>query len=180
MTIDLAQIPAERLALLDTAMLAHGSHPPGTGGPDCQHCARELIYEVVTGVHADRTPLGATTLIAILPSLNDGPWRDDAHRTEVMRPYLRKMLVLDPAKDEQRIYAVIDHVLRDVMPDICDALKLDKHGSALRDLAPIIDRKSALAALAARDVRAALAALAARSASWERSVRAVLDRICAI
>ncbi len=201
--IDLTTIPDERLALLDTAILYHGPHG-GSGGPDCQHCARELLYEVVTGKHADATPPGCTLLMAILPQMNDGPWRDDAHRTKIMRPYLRKMLLLDPAQDKARVYAMIDHVYRTVMPDICDALKLDKHGSALRDLAPIINSKTALDALAALDAldaraaldalaaRAALAALAAldaldaidaldaRSAAWERGVTAVLDRICAI
>ena len=136
-------IPAERLALLDTATLYNGSHGGGTGGPDCKHCGRELIHEVVTGIHADATPPGCTVLINILPSLNDGPWFDDAQRTTVMRPYLKKMLALDPAKDEQRIYALIDYVYHKALPDICDALKLDKHATALRDLAPIIDRHSA-------------------------------------
>src|SRR3990167_8015623 len=148
MTSDLATIPADRLALLDTATLYHGSHHGG-GGPDCKHCARELLMEIVTGRHEDATPPGCTMLMVVLPHLNDGPWRDDAHRTEVMRPYLKKMLLLDPTKDEQRVYAVIDLVYRTTLPDICDALKLDKHGSALRDLAPIVDCQSALAARAA-------------------------------
>lgn len=41
MPIDLTTIPAERLAMLDTATLYHGSHT-GQGGPDCKHCAREF------------------------------------------------------------------------------------------------------------------------------------------
>jgi len=80
-------IPLERLELLDRLTLYNGSHHGGSGGPDCQHCARELLHEVVTGEHADRTPPGVTAFASILPGLNDGPWRDDVHRTEVMRPY---------------------------------------------------------------------------------------------
>ena len=178
MPIDLSTIPAERLALLDTAMLYGGSHQGG--GPDCQHCARELVYEVVTGEHADATPPGCTELMCILPRLNDGPWRDDEQRTRVMRPYLRRMLLLDPAHDEQRIYAVIDHVYRSVLPDVCDALKLDKHSSALRDLAPIVDRPSARAARAALDALAALAARAALAALAALDARAALDALDAL
>ena len=174
MKLNLDTIPPERLALLDSAQLYQGSHE-GRGGPDCKHCARELLHEVVTGVHADATPPGCSVMLSILPPINDGPWRDDAHRTEVIRPYLRKMLLLDPALDEKRTYALIDHVYRNVLPDVCDALKLDKHGSALRALAPIVDHQSALAALAAL---AASATLDARAASWERGVRIVLDLIC--
>ena len=186
--IDLTQIPRERLALLDTATIYNGSH--SGGGPNCKHCARELVHEVVTGKHADMTPPGCTIMLAILPQLNDGYWRDDAHRTEVMRPYLRKLLLLDPALDEKRVYALTDHVYCKALPDICDAVKLDKHGSALRDLAPIVDHKSALdacaalAALAALDARAVLAALddarAVRAESWEKGTREVLDLICSI
>ena len=57
--------------MLDNATLFNGSHGGGTGGPDCEHCARELLFEVVTGTHADSTPPGATLWIDILPSLND-------------------------------------------------------------------------------------------------------------
>ena len=188
MPLDLAAIPAERLALLDSATLFNGSHDGG-GGPDCRHCARELIHEVVTGTHADATPPGCTELMCLLPPLNDGPWRDDAHRTEVMRPYLRKMLLLDPANDEARFYAVIDHVWRTVVPDICDALELPEHGTALRTLAPIIDRASALAAvdalaavaaLAAVDALAAVAALDAVAALAAVAARAALDALDAL
>ena len=173
--IDLSTIPAERLALLDTAIIYKGPHSPK--GQNCKHCARELLHEVVTGQHADANPPGCTVLMEILPRLNDGSWRDDAHRTEVMRPYLRKMLSLDPIKDEQRIYAVIDHVYRSVLPDVCDALKLDKHGSTLRDLDPIMDHTSARDA---RDARDAIDARAALDALDGRAARAALDALAAI
>lgn len=116
--IDLSIIPTERLALLDTAMLYSGSHY-GTGGSDCKHCARELIHEVVTGRHADATPDGCSVLLSMLPQMNDGPWINDEARTNFFRPYFRKMLALDPAHDERRAYAIIDHVYRKMLPDIC-------------------------------------------------------------
>ena len=162
-------IPAERLALLDTALLYNGPHG-GSGGPGCQHCARELLYEVVTGEHKDATPPGCTEWAGILPGINDGPWRDDAHRTEVMRPYLRKFLPpafggLDPARDEARVYAVLDWCYRDALPAI-----------VVRDTA-----KGARAIDLARALDLALAQLARQSPeSWEKAVRALLDRICAI
>jgi hypothetical protein len=175
--IDLAAIPKERLALLDTATLYSGGHD-GTGGPDCQHCARELLHEIVTGVHRDATPPGCSVFLSILPGINDGPWRDDAHRTQVMRPYLRKMLLLDPAKDEQRLFAVIDHVYRKIMPEICDALKLDKHGSALRDLPAVIDVASTRKAT--KIFVPAIEAARARDRDLDRALARDLDRARAL
>jgi hypothetical protein len=60
--LDLTKIPTERLAMLDNMKLYGGSHGGGTGGPDCKHCARELLYEVVTGNHADEIPPGCSTM----------------------------------------------------------------------------------------------------------------------
>ena len=122
MSLDLATIPTERLALLDQATLFHGPHGGGTGGPDCKHCARELLHEVVTGKHADRTPPGLSIIVDMLPGMNDGPWRDDAHRTAVMRPYLTKILVLDPARDTDRVYALLDYICRDALSAFLDAV----------------------------------------------------------
>lgn len=190
MPVSLDTIPAERLALLDTALLYHGSHP--TGGPDCKHCARELLHEVVTGQHRDATPPGVTAFVSILPGLNDASgWRDDAHRTEVMRPYLRRLLALDPAHDEQRIYALADHAYRKVLPELCDASKLPDAAAALRALPPIIDRASAKAALVRALDRALILNLdrlrvlaldpdGGQATNWAQAVREVLDLVCGI
>ena len=169
-------IPAERLELLDKAVLFHGPHKGG-GGPDCKHCARELLHEVVTGEHADRTPPGVTAFVSILPGINDASgWRDDAHRTEVMRPYLRRMLALDPAQDQRRAYALLDHFYRVVLVDIFEKLDMNEQATALRALAPIIDRASAQAAA---DLALDLAP-EERQKAWETGVRETLDIICAI
>jgi hypothetical protein len=185
MTIDITLIPPERLAMLDTATLFHGSHGGGDGGPDCQHCARELAAEVVTGKHEDRRPAGISLVLDIMPTANDdGRWRDDEHRTAVLRPYLRKILLLDPAKDEARMYLLLDLACRKTMPDICDALKLNTHGSAFRDLAPIVDLKSAKVARAlaldldlalARDLARALALDLARALDLDLDLALALD-----
>jgi len=182
-------IPAERLALLDTATLYHGPHQ--SGGPDCRHCARELLHEVVTGTHADKTPPGVTAFVDILPGFNDAPgWRDDAHRTAVMRPYLKRFLALDPAPhDRKRVYALVDHAYRQVLPALCDTLNLPDEAAKLRaldldpaldlDLDPALDRALDLA-------RARALALAfARdpqdwAGAWEQAVREVLDMICSV
>lgn len=202
-------IPAERLALLDMAMLYHGSHQPG--GPDCRHCARELLHEVVTGEHADKTPPGVTAFVAILPGLNDAPgWRDDAHRTLTLRPYLKRFLELDPAHDTERVYALVDHAYRKVLPNLCDALQLPDEAAKLRALALIVDAQSVQAAITrartldltldldltrtlaptlAIDLTRALdrarapdRALAPedRAKAWEQAVREVLDLVCGI
>lgn len=134
-------IPEDRLAWLDTLTLYNGAHK-GAGGPDCQHGARELLYEVVTGMFADRNPPRATRFASILPSLNNGPWRDDAHRTEVLRPYLRKFLPLsfgglDPANDKVRVYALLDHSCHKTAPQLLELLGLTDEADTLRALGPI-------------------------------------------
>ncbi len=162
-------IPAERLALLDTALLYHGSHH-GSGGPDCKHCARELLHEVVTGKHRDATPPGVTLFVGVLPGLNDSPyWRDDTHRTVVMRPYLKRFLALDPAHDTERVYALVDHAYRKLLPDLCDALQLPDEAAKLRALAPIVDRETAEKARA-RDLARARALDLARDRALARDL----------
>lgn len=202
-------IPAARLALLDTALLYGGSH---RGGPDCRHCARELLHEIVTGEHRDAPPPGCTAWTEILPGLNDGPWRDDVHRTEVLRPYLPRFLPptlggLDPARDEARVYAVLDWCYRDALPEI---FELPNEAARFRALPEIVDRDTAGLALdlaidiglapaltinltLTRDrdldrdltlTRLVLArlilALAPSPETWERIVLSLLDRICAV
>jgi hypothetical protein len=182
-------IPAERLLLLDTALLFHGPHKGG--GPDCMHCALELLHEIVTGKHCDVTPPGVTRWAAILPKLNDGPWRDDQHRTEVMRPYLKKFLPpefggLDPANDVARIYPVLDYACRDVLPKLLDqgfkTKDMPLNIRTLRALAPIIDEATAFAASAAlSDLARTITALARTIINFDLSlVRALrLARVLA-
>jgi len=161
--INLTSIPAERLKMLDTATLYAGSHPQGD--PDCQHCARELLHEVVTGVHEDAAPPGATAMISMLPTLNDGPWRDDEHRTQVLRPYLRHLLVLDPANDLARAYAAADYAVRVIAAEVLECAGLQNDASEIRNLPEIVDRITANAAARAAS-KAAAAYAAATIAAW--------------
>lgn len=182
--IDLNAIPESRLAMLDNLKLYNGSHD-GTGGPDCKHCARELLYEVVTGYHKDATPPGCSVMIGILPTFNDGPWLNDDHRTEVMRPYLKKMLALDPAKDSERIFYLLDHVYRQDMPTICDAFKEHEAAKKLRGLAKVVDNETAMTANGTLGALRALRALGALDRkqiadAWEKNVVDALDLICSI
>ena len=97
------------LKLLEGAVLTHGAHWSTDGT-----CARELIYLVVTGEKKDRTPECLTATLSALPVLNDGPWRDDAHRTSVLLPYLRRLLDCprDYRADRQRAFALVDYAER--------------------------------------------------------------------
>jgi adenylylsulfate kinase-like enzyme len=51
--------------------LTHGHHKTHEDG----NCARELLYYMVTGKHADKTPECLTVCCSVLPILNDGLWR---------------------------------------------------------------------------------------------------------
>jgi hypothetical protein len=141
--IDITAIPAERLALLDTAALFHGSHPASIRTSDCQHCARELLHEVVTGHHLDANLDDGSAWIGILPTLNDGSWRDDAHRTTVIRPYLRRLLELDPRQDQARLWPFVDYFYRSLVPELLERLKYPDEAAKLRASEGVIDQKSA-------------------------------------
>lgn len=145
-------IPPERLALLGELTLYGGFNHSVGDHSDCRRCARELLHEVVTGLRIDRTPPGVTALAAILPHVNDGPWRDDARRTAVLRPYLPAFLPptyggIDQADDERRVCALLDHAYRKMAPDVLDLLYLKGEAATLRAIKPIVDFKTARAAL---------------------------------
>lgn len=141
-------IPADRLAWLSTRTLYKGKHR-GAGGPDCRHCALELLHAVIAGEIADAVPPGVTRFASILPFLNDGGWRDgdwldDAHRTAVLRPYLPKFLPpalggLDPAHDKCRVYRLIEQACREMAPAMLGLLGIEDEAIGLRALATIVD-----------------------------------------
>lgn len=134
------EIPAERLALLDSAILTAGSHQYFEGT-----CARELIHLVVTGEKQDKTPECLTRTLAVLPRLNDGPWRDDAHRTEVLLPYLRRLLQCprDTEADFSRSYVMVDYVIRIITPQILDMREHPDVADRFRAMPPIVDASTA-------------------------------------
>jgi hypothetical protein len=48
---------------------------------------------MVTGKHADKTPECLTVCCSVLPILNDGLWRNDKHRTSIIFPYLKRIML---------------------------------------------------------------------------------------
>jgi hypothetical protein len=70
-------------------LLTYGSHTSHKDG----NCARELLHYMVTGKHADRTPECLTVCCSVLPILNDGLWRNNKHRTSIIFPYLKRIML---------------------------------------------------------------------------------------
>ena len=73
----------EHESLFDKALLTGPGYQDGL-------CAIELLHLVVVGRLADETPEPLTVCCAALSPLEQGPWRDHAHRTAVLIPYLRR------------------------------------------------------------------------------------------
>jgi hypothetical protein len=163
--------------LLDTTTLhrlAHWDSP--------HRNARELVYEVATGSHKNNGPLlpGASMMLDILVPLNDGPWRDNEHRTEVIRPYLRKMLALDPSRDADRARAVANHavqVIAEETPNI-DVFRNANKAAHYASLAPVADCAAIAAGYAGRAALAAAVAASDKTAAIESCTIALLDLIC--
>ena len=104
------------LDLLEGAVLSKGKHYKGP-----ETCALELIHLVVTGEKDDSVPECLSETLSILPILNDGPWRDDAHRTSVLLPYLRRLLDCpkDEEVDQRRVFALADYAVRKIAQVNC-------------------------------------------------------------
>lgn len=71
---------APNLHLLDEMPILYGGH----AGSTTECCARELLAMVITGKPDIEDHPCITAHQAVGVPLNDGPWRDDEHRTAVM------------------------------------------------------------------------------------------------
>lgn len=178
------------LSIITTTTLNRGAHPDKPGA-----CALE-VYNLALGfAKSDHVPDCAPSGLALLPVINDwAGWKDDAERTEFMRPYLLRLASFqrDPVKDLLIAYRHADYVVRVIAARAMDAGGIAYHALRLRALAPVVDKETAEAAeSAARAAWAAAAvaeAAAAARAAWAARAEAadaarsdftaLLDIIC--
>ncbi len=143
------------------AVLSRGAHEPGTGT-----CGRELLHLLVVGTHRDATPECLTACCSVLPPLNDGPWRDDAHRTSVIIPWLPRLAECprDHAADQRRAYKLADIACREILPEVMDDdANRPESATKIRALPEVVDVATAYVTLSA--ARAAARSAAANAAS---------------
>lgn len=136
-------------ALTAVTRLLHGPH---CGRPAGEVGARELLHLAITGTRKDATPECATRHYAILPNINDWMWRDDAHRTAVIMPFLPRLAKCARSDDiDSRIaFRLADMAVRTIAAEAMEFAQLPEMAATLRALTPIVDRAAADAAYATR------------------------------
>jgi len=180
-------------SIFNTATLSRGCHKSGEGT-----CALELLNLAVTGQHTDAPPECLTLMLSCLPPLNDGPWRNDEHRTTVILPYLLRLALCrrNPEIDQKLTYALADYAMRAIVPKaraVCGPIHCAVYAAMAKDaMAKDAMAKEAVAeaaetaakAVAARAVAAKVRAVKAAVAPWAaakmraaRASRAEVDSI---
>ena len=153
---------------ISTIVFTHGSHTCTDG-----HCAREALHHMVCGVKQDATPPGLSRYVSCLPALNDmAGWRDDAHRTATLAPYLHRLArcLIDEARERAISERLAGIALRVFAPEALDCAARALRGSGI---APLADHAQKLEGYAAamRGLPASAAAYAAADAerAWQRA-----------
>jgi len=159
----------ERLPLLDTIHLAHGSHSSFDDGA----CAMEVVAWIAGEPHSDQPKCVSPVLTGFCISLNDR-WDDEQRQT--LKPYLPRLVGTRDGQDEARSYLALDWLIRTYTPAWLDLAGLTGEARELRSLRRIVDLAAAQSAgpvvraaqgraAAARDAAGAAARDAARDAA---------------
>jgi hypothetical protein len=106
---------------------------------------KELLSLVTTGILADKTPQSLTVCCEVLSGIEEAPWRDDAHRTAVLVPYLRKLVscTRNHDADLRRACGLADYACRTLLPEFLDTIGKGRVAIQLRALPRITDAASA-------------------------------------
>ena len=148
------------------SVLHHGSH-----NPDGKACALEAA-SVARGKRWSDDP-GNAGLPDLRP-INDGPWSSDEARTKAMVPAIRALWgwpKWGETKQKALTNAVTLRMIREVLPDIYDAIGLDEHAKTMRESADLAMAARAAEATSAA-AEAARAAAAAAGSAWAVAVAA--------
>ena len=161
-------------ALPADLVLLNGSHDKESFGREM--CVMESVAYVAGEEHTDRPACACPVISAFLRSWNDSI-RDDAHRTELLAPFIPRLVGTVSTAEVARMRAdlALDWLTRVNTPawlDLSPSLK--SHAAELRKLAPLnaAARVSAAHAVlfAARDASSIVEAAAwdaARDAAWD-------------
>jgi hypothetical protein len=118
--------------------------------------------------------ISLTPHAAIIQILNEGRWRDDEHRTETLRPFLRRLEAqrADPDRDQRISYALADYAVRVCAAEALESVGMSARADALRELAPIVDRATADVAYAYASYVSSYVSSASYAASYAASATA--------
>jgi hypothetical protein len=158
------------LSLFDNASLTARPYGGNEG-----ICARELLHLVVTGVLRNETPKGLTLCCKVLVGIENAPWRDNAHCTAVLIPYLRRLIgcVRDETADLGRAFGLANYVCRILLPDFLETISRDRIAIQLRALPPIVDAASAR--VTAKTLEVLAPTIYIDRSAFNRGTRALLD-----
>jgi hypothetical protein len=129
--------------------LAHGSHDSFAKGA----CAMEAVAYIAGEPHSDHPRCASPVLTSFCIRLNDR-WKDDER--QLLLAVIPKLVGTrgDKARHKRQAFAIVDGLIRDLVPSILDARKWDDLADKLRALAPVVDAETSRAArTACIDVR---------------------------
>ncbi len=159
-----AKILADRLAILETLDLKHGSHSDFSKGI----CALEAVAWLAGEEHSDSPECACPVIATIVRGWND-TLPDDEHRNRLIRPLVAKLVGTKaegtPAQRDsillKRMFIVQDWYVRVRTPALLRLAGLNEHAAKLEAKPAIVD----LASLEACTEDASAAYSAARSAA---------------
>jgi hypothetical protein len=162
----------DRVAALDTIILAYGSHKSWDDGA----CAMEVVAWLA-GEGITDAPACASGVLRLYTILLNDRWSDQAR--QALKPFLPRMVgTADDGQDEARSYLALDWLVRTYTPAWLDLAGLTAEARELRDLRRIVDLAAAQSAgPVVRAVRrqAAAAQAEARAAAWAAARAAAWD-----
>lgn len=150
---------------IDTLILAHGNHPKRSMKTVC---LMEAVAWVAGEKHSDAPECASKVCAAFGRSLNDSI-SDTAIRTELLRPLIVRLVgsKATDATEMRRMFLAVDWAVRTAHPKLLEAAGMPDLATKLRELAPIVDKATAISARdLARTVRSE--ATSRYSAAWSR------------
>nr|MBA2643594.1 hypothetical protein [Actinomycetota bacterium] len=150
----------DRLALLDTLVLEHGSHEP-----DGHFCVMEATAYIAGEPWSDKPKCVSPVIAAFLRSWDDSLDDDDR---QMLKPYVTKVIGTKTTKrdEEKRAWMATDWLVRECVPAFLRLAGLTAHAEALEGLAALTTVKRAEKAQPTIGAARAAAGDAARDADW--------------
>jgi hypothetical protein len=156
---------------LDTLVLREGEHE----SPSAGLCVMEAAAFIAGEEHSDHPDCVSPVIAAFLRSWNDG-LPDDATRTRLLKPYVRRVIGTrtTDADEETRAWLATDWLVRVQTPAWLELAGLKADAAALRALPELTSSEIAIACQSVLDTARANSA-AAWAAAWDAAWAAAWD-----
>lgn len=138
---------------LASIVLMSGSHRPPTDGASHEFCSMEAYAWACGLPHSDMPSCLPKTIARLFQRINDWHgWASNEERTAWLVPQMMRLPEVgapDAAMERRIAFAFADYAVRVCAAEALDATGLKAEADALRAREPIVDRRTAEAAVAA-------------------------------